>query len=164
LPLEYSRDVRWRLNWKKLFVVGILSTKSVITVQREFGIKFLSILLPRIRSERRMNNLWKQLAPVSGRVQAWRVRGQKEAIVFCSLIREVRGSQHGRAPQLNHSELTTFLSRQLPGRWMCRGRSTSWPLRSIDLTPLPAIFPRRFVKDKVYVPPVPMNLITWRIE
>jgi len=50
------------------------------------------------------------------------------------------------------------LNRQLSERWIGRGGgSTSWPPRSPDLTPLD-FFLWGFVKDEVYVLPMPINL------
>jgi hypothetical protein len=61
--------------------------------------------------------------------------------------------QHvGVAPHI-HSELTTFLTWQLPEEWIDRGGSTSWPPRSPSLTSL-NFFPWNLVK----ILPVPVTL------
>lgn len=72
--------------------------------------------------------------------------------------------QHDAALPHFNSEVATFLSRQLSDRWTARGgRSTPRPSRSSDLTPLD-IFLWVFVKDKVYIPPVPVTLTVRRLE
>jgi hypothetical protein len=64
--------------------------------------------------------------------------------------------QHDRASPHTRNEMT-FLKRQLPQRWVGRGGSTSWPPRSPNLTPLD-FFLRGFVKDEVYIQPMPIAL------
>jgi len=65
--------------------------------------------------------------------------------------------QHDGAPPHIHNEVTTFLNRHWPERWIGRGGSTSWPPRSPDLTP--STFSLwGFVKDEIYVPPTPIIL------
>jgi len=66
-------------------------------------------------------------------------------------------SQHDGAPLHICNKVTTFLNRQLPERRIGRGLSTSWPPRSPDLTPLD-FFLLDFVKDEIYVPPMPISL------
>jgi hypothetical protein len=63
-----------------------------------------------------------------------------------------------RAPSPIHSEVTTFLNIRLSERWIGWGGYTFWPPRSPDLTPLDFSL-WGFVKDKVYVPPVPITVI-----
>jgi hypothetical protein len=65
--------------------------------------------------------------------------------------------QHYGAPPQIHNEVTTFLNRQFPERWIGRGGSTFWPPRSPDLTPL-EFFLWGFVKDEVYFPPIPITM------
>jgi hypothetical protein len=65
--------------------------------------------------------------------------------------------QHDGAPPHIHNEVTTFLNRQLPERWIGWGGSTSWPPWSPDLTPID-FFLWGFVKDEVNVPPMPITL------
>jgi hypothetical protein len=60
-------------------------------------------------------------------------------------------------PPHHHNEVKIFLYRQLPERWSGRGGSTSWTPRSPYLTPL-EFFLWGFVKDEVYVPPMPITL------
>jgi hypothetical protein len=65
--------------------------------------------------------------------------------------------QHDGAPPRIRNEVTAFLNRQLPERWIGRRGSTSWSPRSPDLNPL-EVFLWSFVKDEVYVPPVSITL------
>jgi hypothetical protein len=61
------------------------------------------------------------------------------------------------APPRIHNDVTAFLSRQLPERQIGRGGSAPWLRQSPSLTPL-NFFLWDFVKDKVYIPPVPVTL------
>jgi hypothetical protein len=65
--------------------------------------------------------------------------------------------QHDRAPTHSHYEMTTFLNRQLPKRWIGRRGPTFWPPRRPDLTLL-EFFLWGFVKDEVYLPSMLINL------
>jgi hypothetical protein len=65
--------------------------------------------------------------------------------------------QHvGASPHI-YSEVKTFLNRQLPERWIGPGGFTSWPSQSPDLIP-PSFFLWGFVKDEIYVLPLPITL------
>ena len=69
--------------------------------------------------------------------------------------------QEGAPPHL-HLNVRSFLNESLPQWWIgCMGNENSahqfWPPRSPDLTPCD-IFLWGFVKDAVYVPPLPTNL------
>jgi len=69
------------------------STKSVITIQREFRRK-IEKDPPTANSIRKCyKNLWTQVASVRERVQDDRVRVRKQLIVLDRLISEVQGSQ-----------------------------------------------------------------------
>jgi hypothetical protein len=52
-----------------------------------------------------------------------------------------------------HKELTDFLNRKFPEKWIEWGRPITWPPRSPDLTPLDFCF-WGYIKDAVYVPPL----------
>ncbi|KAJ4438997.1 hypothetical protein ANN_14952 [Periplaneta americana] len=66
------------------------------------------------------------------------------------------------APSHFYLEVREYLNEHLPQRWCGRAsnndrRVLRWPPRSPDLTPCD-FFLWRFVKDQVYVPPLPVNL------
>ena len=61
-----------------------------------------------------------------------------------------------------HNEVRRYLNNVLPRRWIGRGcerdnRLMPWPARSPDLTPCD-FFLWGYIKDKVYVPPLPNDL------
>jgi len=70
--------------------------------------------------------------------------GDKPNVVF----------QHDRAPPHIQYEVTTFLNRQLSELCFGWGGFTSWPLLSPALTLLDILL-WGFVKDEVYIVPVP---------
>jgi hypothetical protein len=49
-------------------------------------------------------------------------------------------------------EVRDFFNNRFPGRWIGRTGSIAWPPRSSDF------FLWGFIKDRVYVPPLPANL------
>ena len=51
--------------------------------------------------------------------------------------------------------------RGFPGRWIVRAAPIAWPPRSPDLTPMD-FFLWGFVKDQVFVPPFPANVVELR--
>ena len=70
--------------------------------------------------------------------------------------------QQDEAPPLWHKEVQGYLHERLPGRWVGRAATTdntfcTWPPRSPDLT-VCDFFLWAFVKDSVYVPPLPKTL------
>jgi hypothetical protein len=65
--------------------------------------------------------------------------------------------QQDGAPPHYHRDVTSFLNKTFPQRWVGRGGHIAWPPRSPDLTPLDFRI-WGFVKDKVYVPPMPHNV------
>ena len=77
---------------------------------------------------------------------------------------EVQGyiNQQDGAPPHWHKEVRDYLNEHLPGRWVGRAAATdnifcTWPPRSPDLTECD-FFLWGFVKDIVYVPPLPKTL------
>ncbi|KAJ4439237.1 hypothetical protein ANN_07357 [Periplaneta americana] len=60
---------------------------------------------------------------------------------------------------VSHEDGSTWsgTASRFSGRWIGRGEPTSWPPRSPDLTPLD-FFLWGFLKDQVYLPPLPANL------
>ncbi|GBN80756.1 hypothetical protein AVEN_200380-1 [Araneus ventricosus] len=70
--------------------------------------------------------------------------------------------QQDGAPPHWGTDVRRFLNTELPRSWIGRSGPDdlmlhSWPPRSPDITPCDFFF-WRFVKDKVYVPPLPTNL------
>ncbi|GBN98703.1 hypothetical protein AVEN_204542-1 [Araneus ventricosus] len=70
--------------------------------------------------------------------------------------------QQDGAPPRWSTEVRTFLNQHLPKRWIGRSGDAddvfcSWPLRSLDLTPC-NFFLWGYVKDRVYVPPMPKTI------
>lgn len=61
------------------------------------------------------------------------------------------------APPHYLSDVRDFLNARFPGTWIGRGGPIAWPPRSPDLTPLDFFF-WGFIKDTVYVPPLPASL------
>jgi hypothetical protein len=64
---------------------------------------------------------------------------------FLMLILEEEGPdgmlfQQGGAPPHFHNEVTDFLNRKFPEKWIDRGRPIIWPPRSPDLTALDFFF------------------------
>ena len=76
---------------------------------------------------------------------------------------EVQGSiyQQDIAPPHWHKEVQEYLNEYLPGRLVGRAAATdytcTWPPRSLELT-VCDFFLWGFVKDNVYVPPLPKTL------
>jgi hypothetical protein len=78
------------------------------------------------------------------------------------------GDQEGRihfqqdgAPPHYLGEVREYLNTRFPGRWIGRAAPIAWPPRSPDLTPLD-FFLWGFVKDRVFVPPLPANVVELR--
>lgn len=69
--------------------------------------------------------------------------------------------QQDGAPPHYLTDVRDCLNMRFPGRWIGRGGPTTWPPRSPDLTPLD-FFLWGFLKDKVYVTPLPANLAELR--
>lgn len=72
--------------------------------------------------------------------------------------------QQDGAPPHYHTSVREFLNQRAPNRWIGRCSSNddvllTWPPRSPDLTPCD-FFLWGFIKDKVYVPPLPIDIIT----
>jgi hypothetical protein len=70
--------------------------------------------------------------------------------------------QQDGAPPHFHSDVRAYLNANLPGRWIGRTSNDDsaflpWPPRSPDLTPCD-LFLWDYVKDHVYVPPMPQDL------
>jgi hypothetical protein len=79
-----------------------------------------------------------------------------------STRRASRELQQDGAPPHFHLEVRSHLSTTLPQRWIGRTSNEDstlipWPPRSPDLTP-GGVFLWGYVKDKVYVPPLPRDL------
>ncbi|GBO03108.1 hypothetical protein AVEN_244247-1 [Araneus ventricosus] len=75
---------------------------------------------------------------------------------------QFRFPKDGAPPHPAATEVCLFLNTELPHSWMGRSGPDvlmlhSWPPRSPDMTPC-NFFIWGFVKDKVYVPPLPTNL------
>jgi hypothetical protein len=64
-------------------------------------------------------------------------------------------------PSLYCGEVREYLNTHFPGRWIGRVAPISWPPRSPDLTPMD-LFLWRFVKDRVFVPTFPANVVELR--
>ena len=67
-----------------------------------------------------------------------------------------------RGPTTLHKEVQEYLNEHMPGRWVGHAADTgntfcTWPPRSPDLT-VCDFFLWGFVKDNVYVPPLPKTL------
>ena len=65
------------------------------------------------------------------------------------------------APPHYLREVREYLNTRFPGRWIGRAAPLAWPPRSPDLTPLD-FFLWGFVKDRVFVPPLPANAVELR--
>ncbi|KAJ4428117.1 hypothetical protein ANN_24131 [Periplaneta americana] len=70
--------------------------------------------------------------------------------------------QQDGAPPHFHNEVRQFLNNRLPNRWIGRAsrddmQLLSWPPRSPDITPCD-FYLWGYVKDSVFVPPLPANL------
>jgi hypothetical protein len=63
--------------------------------------------------------------------------------------------QHGAPPHYVR-EVREYLNTRFPGQWISRAAPIAWPPRSSDLTSLDFLW-WRFVKDRVFVPPLPAN-------
>jgi hypothetical protein len=63
---------------------------------------------------------------------------------------------HG-APKHLHNEVRSYLDERLRNHWIGRGGPMEWPQRSPNLTRMD-FFLLGFVKDNVYVPPLPTTL------
>ena len=69
--------------------------------------------------------------------------------------------QQDGAPPHYLGEVREYLNTRFPGRWIGRAAPIAWPPRSPDLTPLD-FFLWGFVKDQVFVPPLPANVVELR--
>ena len=69
--------------------------------------------------------------------------------------------QQDGAPPHYLGEVREYLNTRFPGRWIGRAAPIAWPPRSPDLTPLD-FFLWGFVKDRVFVPPLPANVVELR--
>jgi len=69
--------------------------------------------------------------------------------------------QQEGAPPHYLGEVREYLNTRFPGRWIGRVALIAWPPRSPDLTPLD-FFLWGFVKDRVFVPPLPANFVELR--
>ncbi|KAG8303110.1 hypothetical protein J6590_108196 [Homalodisca vitripennis] len=69
--------------------------------------------------------------------------------------------QQNGAPPHYLTDVRDFLNGRFPGRWIGRSGQIAWPPRSPDLTPMD-FFLWGFIKDKVYVPPLPASLADLR--
>jgi hypothetical protein len=65
------------------------------------------------------------------------------------------------APPYYLEEVHQYLSTRFSGRWIGRAALIAWPPGSPDLTPLEFFF-WGFVKDRVFVPPLPANVAELR--
>jgi hypothetical protein len=63
--------------------------------------------------------------------------------------------QDGALPHY-HRDVTWHLNQKFPERWIGRGGYIPWPPRSPNLTPMDFSF-WGFVKDSVYIPPIPSS-------
>jgi hypothetical protein len=94
---------------------------------------------------------WSQLCILSARQSYIRqygkmASGREEAFyVLC-----------GASPHF-HNEVRFYLDKSLRNRWIGHGDPMEWPPKSPDLTPTD-LFLWSFVKDNVYVPPLPTTL------
>jgi hypothetical protein len=66
--------------------------------------------------------------------------------------------QQDGAPLHYLEAVREYLDTRFLGRWIGRAAPIAWPPRSPDLTPLYFFF-WGFVKDRVYVPPLPANVV-----
>ncbi|PNF13977.1 hypothetical protein B7P43_G08668, partial [Cryptotermes secundus] len=89
-------------------------------------------------------------------------------IVYLDMLQEFLIQQEGRihfqqdgAPPHYLGEVREYLNTRFPGRWIGRAAPIAWPPRSPDLTPLD-FFLWGFVKDRVFVPPLPVNVVELR--
>ncbi|XP_023725909.1 uncharacterized protein LOC111874552 [Cryptotermes secundus] len=69
--------------------------------------------------------------------------------------------QQDGAPPHYLGEVHEYLNARFPGRWIGRAAPIAWPPRSPDLTPL-EFFLWGFVKDRVFVPSLPANVVELR--
>jgi hypothetical protein len=65
--------------------------------------------------------------------------------------------QQDSAPPHYLGEVREYFSTSFPGRWIGRAAPIAWPPRSPDLKPLD-FFLGRFVKDRVFIQPLPVNV------
>jgi hypothetical protein len=65
--------------------------------------------------------------------------------------------QQDGAPPHYPEEVHECLYTRFPGRWIGRVALIAWPPHSPDLTPLDFLS-WRFVKDRVFIPPLPANV------
>ena len=66
--------------------------------------------------------------------------------------------QQDGAPPHYLGEVGEYVNTCFPGRWIGRTAPIAWPPHSLDLTPLD-FFLWGFVKDRVFVPPLPANFV-----
>src|SRR5215510_12452991 len=64
--------------------------------------------------------------------------------------------QQDGAPPHYLGEVREYLNTRFPGRWIGRAAPIAWPPRSPDF------FLWEFVKDRVFVPPLPANVVELR--
>jgi hypothetical protein len=69
--------------------------------------------------------------------------------------------QQDSSPPHYLEEVREYLSTCFPGRWIGRAAPIAWTPRYPDLTPLD-FFLWGFVKDRVFVPPLPANVAELR--
>ena len=69
--------------------------------------------------------------------------------------------QQDGAPPHYLGEVREYLNTRFLGRWIGRAAPIAWPPRSPDLTPLD-FFLWGFVKDRLFVPPLPANVVELR--
>jgi hypothetical protein len=71
--------------------------------------------------------------------------------------------QQDGAPPHYIEEVRKYLNTHFPGQWVGRAALRAWPPRSPDLTRLD-FFLWGFVKDRVFVPPLPANVAELRTQ
>jgi hypothetical protein len=71
--------------------------------------------------------------------------------------------QQDGAPPHYLEEVREYLNTRFPGPWIGRAALIPWPPRSSDLTPL-VLFLWGFVKDRVFVPPLPAKSLSSELE
>jgi hypothetical protein len=71
--------------------------------------------------------------------------------------------KHDRVPTQMHNELAKFLKKHFPERRIGRRWSNFWPPRFPEITTLEFLL-WGFVKEEIYVPPVPMTLNNLKVR
>ena len=72
-------------------------------------------------------------------------------------MRMTENEMQDGAPPHYLTEVRDYLNDRFPNQWIGRSAPIAWPPRSQDLTPLD-FFLWGFIKDMVYVPPLPATL------